>query len=137
MRACGPWVIIMVLLKNPWLSARRVGKPILTINPGPRAYVNDVNITINGAAHDDPEFQSLRDSLLKTKGSPLDHGQYERMKRRIESLALERGYLKGTFTENKLLIDKELNKAHIKLVFDAGKRMVFGTGCRKPGYFES
>ena len=107
------------------------------INPGPRAYVNDVNITINGAAHDDPEFQSLRDSLLKTKGSPLDHGQYERMKRRIESLALERGYLKGKFTENKLLIDKELNKAHIKLVFDAGKRMVFGTGCRKPGYFES
>ncbi len=97
------------------------------INPGPRAYVNDVSITINGAAHDDPEFQGLRDSLLKTKGSPLDHGQYERMKRRIELLALERGYLKGKFTENKLLIDKELNKAHIKLVFDAGKRMVFGT----------
>ncbi len=96
------------------------------INAGPRAYVNDVNITINGAADNDPEFQSLRDSLLKTKGNPLDHGQYERMKRRIESLALERGYLKGTFTENKLLIDKDLNKAHIKLVFDAGKRMVFG-----------
>ena len=96
------------------------------INPGPRAYVNDVNITINGAAHDDPEFQSLRDSLLKTKGSPLDHGQYEKMKRRIESLALERGYLKGSFTENKLLIDKDLNQAHIKLVFAAGKRMVFG-----------
>jgi translocation and assembly module TamA len=97
------------------------------INPGPRAHVNDVNITINGAAHDDPEFQSLRDMLLKTKGSPLDHGQYEKMKRRIEILALERGYLKGKFTENKLLIDKDLNQAHIKLVFDAGKRIVFGT----------
>ena len=47
------------------------------INPGPRAYVNDVNITIKGAAHNDPEFQSLRDKLLKTTGSPLDHGQYE------------------------------------------------------------
>jgi translocation and assembly module TamA len=97
-----------------------------TINPGPRAYVNDVNVTINGAAQVDPAFQSLRDSLLKTTGTPLDHGQYGRMKRRIESLALERGYLKGRFTENKLLIDKDLNKAHIKLVFDAGKRMVFG-----------
>ena len=96
------------------------------INPGPRTYVNDISITINGAAHDDPEFQSLRDNLLKTKGSPLDHGQYEKMKRRIESLALERGYLKGSFTENKLLVDKDLNQAHIKLVFAAGKRMVFG-----------
>ena len=32
-----------------------------TINPGPRAYVNDVNITINGAAQVDPAFQSLRE----------------------------------------------------------------------------
>jgi len=58
-------------------------------------------------------------------GSRLNHGQYEKMKSRIESLALERGYLQGTFTEKKLLIDKQLNQAHIKLVFAAGKRMVF------------
>ena len=96
------------------------------INAGPRVFVDDVSISINGAAHDDPEFQKLRDKLLKTTGSPLDHGQYEKMKSRIESLALERGYLHGTFTEKKLLIDKQQNKAHIKLAFDAGKRMVFG-----------
>ncbi|MFZ2170648.1 MAG: POTRA domain-containing protein, partial [Methylococcaceae bacterium] len=96
------------------------------INPGPRVYVNDISITINGAAHDDPEFQKLRDKLLKIRGSPLDHSQYEKMKSRIESLALERGYLQGTFTERKLLIDKQLNQAQIKLVFAAGKRMVFG-----------
>jgi len=96
------------------------------INPGPRVYVNDVSISLTGAAHDDPEFQKLRKKLLKTTGSPLDHGQYEKMKSRIESLALERGYLQGTFTEKKLLIDKQLNKAQIKLVFAAGKRMVFG-----------
>jgi translocation and assembly module TamA len=96
------------------------------INPGPRVFINDISITFNGAAHDDPEFQKLRDKLLKMTGSPLDHGQYEKMKSRIESLALERGYLQGTFTEKKLLIDKQLNQAHIKLVFAAGKRMVFG-----------
>lgn len=96
------------------------------INPGPRVYVDNVSISIQGAAHDDPEFQQLRDKLLKTIGTPLDHSQYEKMKSRIESLALERGYLHGTFTEKKLLIDKKLNQAQIKLVFDAGKRMVFG-----------
>ncbi|MDD5319984.1 MAG: autotransporter assembly complex protein TamA [Methylococcales bacterium] len=96
------------------------------INPGPQVYVNDISITINGDAHDDAEFQKLRDKLLKTRGSPLDQGQYEKMKSRIESLALERGYLQGTFTEKKLIIDKQLNQAQIKLVFAAGKRMVFG-----------
>jgi len=96
------------------------------ITPGPQVYVNDVSIIFNGVAEDDPEFQKLRGKLLKTTGSSLDHGQYEKMKSRIESLALERGYLKGTFTEKKLLIDKEQNKAYIKLVYAAGKRMVFG-----------
>ncbi|MDD5463034.1 MAG: autotransporter assembly complex protein TamA [Methylococcales bacterium] len=96
------------------------------IDPGPQVHVNDVSITISGAAHDDPEFQKLKNKLLKINGSPLDQGQYEKMKSRIESLALARGYLQGSFTEKKLLIDKELNKADIRLVFDAGKRMVFG-----------
>ena len=101
-------------------------KADFAINPGPQVYVKDINITFTGAAHDDAEFKKLHDKLLKTTGNPLDHSQYEKMKRRIESLALERGYLKGTFTEKKLIIDKQLNQAHIQLVFDAGKRMVFG-----------
>ena len=98
----------------------------LAIKPGPRVVVDEISISIKGAAHDDPEFQKLRDKLLKTAGSPLDHGQYEKMKSRIESLALERGYLKGAFSEKKLLIDKQLNKAQIKLAYDAGKRLEFG-----------
>jgi translocation and assembly module TamA len=97
-----------------------------TIDPGPQVYIADVDVIINGAAHDAPEFQKLRDKLVKITGNPLDHSQYEKMKSRIEALALEKGYLKGTFTEKKLIIDKQLNQAQIKLVFDAGQRMVFG-----------
>ena len=114
------------VIKKSLAFSKSCWKADFDINPGPRVYIDDVSITINGAAHDDPEFQKLRDKLLKTTGSPLDHGQYEKMKSQLESLALERGYLQGTFTEKKLLIDKQLNQAHIKLVFDAGKRMVFG-----------
>jgi translocation and assembly module TamA len=106
------------------------GKPCwkadFVIDLGPRTYIKDVSIIFQGAAQNDPEFQKLRDKLLKTAGSPLDHSQYEKMKKRIESLAQERGYLKGIFTEKKLLIDKQLNQAHIDLIFDSGKRMVFG-----------
>ncbi|MDD5412316.1 MAG: autotransporter assembly complex protein TamA [Methylobacter sp.] len=96
------------------------------IDPGPQVVIDNITITLTGDAHDDPEFQKLRDTLLTANGNPLRHDQYEKMKRRIESLALERGYLKSSFSEKQLLIDKANNKAYIKLVFDGGKRMVFG-----------
>ncbi len=95
------------------------------IAAGPQVVINEVSITINGAAQTDATFQKLRDRLLKIAGSPLDHSQYEKMKTRIEALDMETGYLRGSFTEKKLLIDKQHNKAYISLVFDSGKRTVF------------
>lgn len=95
------------------------------VEQGPQVLVNDISIIITGEARNDPEFKKLRDRLIKT-GAPLHHGQYEKMKRQIEALALERGYLKGTFIETKLLIDKQKKIASIRLEFDTGKRFYFG-----------
>lgn len=95
------------------------------INPGRRVIVSDITIVINGDAHDDRHFSRLLKLLPLKKGSPVNHAQYESMKSKIESLALERGYLQGKFTEHKLLINKQDNSAQIRLVFDAGKRRVF------------
>ncbi|MCX7098548.1 MAG: autotransporter assembly complex protein TamA [Methylococcales bacterium] len=98
----------------------------IQIDKGPQVHIHDISITFDGIAQSDAAFQKLHKKLLKATGDPLDHSQYEKMKARIESFAQERGYLKGTFTEKKLIIDKKLNQAHIKLAFAAGKRMVFG-----------
>lgn len=97
-----------------------------TLDSGPQTIVADIAINLIGDARDDPEFQKLRNTLLTATGKPLRHDQYEKMKSRLESLALERGYLQASFSEKQLLIDKDANKAHIKLVFDTGKRRVFG-----------
>jgi translocation and assembly module TamA len=105
--------------KNCW-------KADFNINPGQRVLVSAVDIVINGDAKDDPAFSALLKKLPLKQGSPLHHGQYESMKGRIESLALESGYLQSSFTEKKLLIDKQNNTAQINLKFDSGKRMVFG-----------
>ncbi|MDD5578690.1 MAG: autotransporter assembly complex protein TamA [Methylobacter sp.] len=96
------------------------------INPGPRVIVSDIRFSIKGDAQNDSAFQKLRDTFQLKPGSPLNHGQYEKMKSRVESLALERGYLNGAFTEKKLLIDKERNTAEIEWVFDSKKRLYFG-----------
>ena len=96
------------------------------INPGQRILVSNVDIAIKGDAKNDSAFSNLLQKLPLKQGSPLHHGHYETMKSKIESLALDSGYLQGSFTEKKLLIDKQNNTAQIKLTFDSGKRMVFG-----------
>lgn len=97
-----------------------------TIERGPQTIVSGADITLNGDARDDPEFQKLRNSLLAEKGKALRHDQYEKMKSRLEALAMERGYLDAAFSEKELLVDKANNTAQVKLVFNTGKRKVFG-----------
>ena len=115
-----------VTIKKSLALNKACWKADFNINPGLRVLVNDSNIFINGDARNDPDFLALLKKLPLKQGSPLHHGQYESMKSKIESLALDSGYLEGSFTEKKLLIDKQNNTAQIKLKFDSGKRMVFG-----------
>jgi translocation and assembly module TamA len=96
------------------------------IAPGPRTVIDEIRITLLGDAQNDPEFRALRDSLTTQKNQPLRHDQYEKMKNQIKSLATATGYLNGSFTENKLIIDKAANTAKILLIFDSRKRLRFG-----------
>ncbi len=96
------------------------------INAGQQVTVKNINITINGAAHDDAEFKKLREKLLAKKGQPLRHDHYEKMKSQLASLAAQRGYLKSEFTSKKLLIDKKQNAATFDLVFNSGERQKCG-----------
>jgi translocation and assembly module TamA len=97
-----------------------------TVNAGPQVIINNITIALIGDAKDDSAFQKLRSELLSQNGKPLRHDQYEKMKSRLETLAMERGYLDATFSEKQLIVDKTGNKAQIKLVFNTGKRKRFG-----------
>jgi translocation and assembly module TamA len=88
--------------------------------------VNAIKIELNGDAKDDADFKFLLNKLPVKTGDPLHHGRYESIKSKIESLAMEKGYLKANFSQKKLLIDKQNNSAQIQLVFESGKRLRFG-----------
>lgn len=96
------------------------------IQSGPRVVVENIEIVLAGDADQDEEFAKLREKLRADIGSGLNHGSYDTMKSRIETLAMERGYFNGKFVEKALLVDPEQNTARIRLVYDAGQRMVFG-----------
>lgn len=115
-----------VVIKKSLAFHKDCWKADFNIYPGTRVIVSDVEILITGDAKDDPDFSKLLKNLPLKQGNPLHHGQYETMKSKIESLALDSGYLQASFTEKKLLINKQDNTAQIKLKFDSGKRMVFG-----------
>ena len=96
------------------------------VNAGPPVIIQNIDIVFDGEAKDDPEFLALSKKLKQNVDSVLNHGRYEAMKSKIESLAMERGYFDSRFSEKELLIDKENNTAQIKLSFDSGQRLFFG-----------
>ncbi|MGZ4960090.1 MAG: autotransporter assembly complex protein TamA [Methylomonas sp.] len=96
------------------------------IEPGSQVIVDRIDIDFIGDAQHDSALQQLREKLLAKTGTPLNHGHYEQMKKQIESLAMARGYLKGSFVEKTLLIDKANDKADITLVYDGKDRLQFG-----------
>ncbi|PPD03305.1 MAG: outer membrane protein assembly factor [Methylobacter sp.] len=97
------------------------------IAPGRQTVIEAVNINISGEALDDPDFQKLTAKLKAEAGNPLQHNHYEKMKRRIEALADEKGYLDGSFTRHELRVDKDRNSAVVTLDYHSGKRLQFGT----------
>ncbi|MEN8259907.1 MAG: autotransporter assembly complex family protein [Pseudomonadota bacterium] len=96
------------------------------VDPGPQVTLGKVDIKILGEAADDPAFEKARKLLPLKKGKPLNHGLYEQTKQSIASLASERGYFDSRFTVHELRVDRDTNRAVIRLHFDSGSRYKFG-----------
>lgn len=96
------------------------------VDTGPPVLIEHIDIVLQGDAEQDPAFQTLVEAFKKTNGNVLHHGEYEKMKSRIEALAWARGYFDSRFLEKTLLVDKDNNSARIRLVFDGGPRSSFG-----------
>lgn len=102
-----------------WKAAYEIdlGKPVT---------VEAVNANITGEASDDAAFATLLEDLPVKTGDVVNHARYEQSKRRITSLATERGYLDGRFTSSELRIDAARRKAVVRLEYDSGRRYLFG-----------
>ncbi len=94
--------------------------------PGPPVLFGKINIDIRGAAAGDPDFQQRIEDLGLEPGQPLNHEKYTGAKRRIESVALELGYLEGIFVKNLLRVNPEQRIADVTLAFDSGPRYRIG-----------
>ncbi len=98
----------------------------IDVTPGPPVLLGKVNIDINGPAHDDNDFQRLIANPDLVPGAPLNHATYTTAKRRIESVALELGYLEGIFVKSSLRVNPTRRVADVRLAFDSGPRYRIG-----------
>lgn len=98
----------------------------IDVTLGPPVLLGKVTIDINGPAHDDADFQRRIADHGLVPGTALNHETYTATKRRIESVALELGYLEGIFVKNALRVNPARRIADVRLAFDSGPRYRIG-----------
>jgi translocation and assembly module TamA len=88
--------------------------------------VRALDVRVTGEAENDAAFTAATAEAGLVVGEPLNHGAYERLKRRWSQLALERGYADARLAANRIDIYPEERAADIALHFDSGPRYRFG-----------
>ena len=98
----------------------------VTVDPGEPVLLRDVEVRLEGSAVDDEIFRSVVDGAMLDPGEPLVHAIYEQLKRRLQTLALQRGYPEAAYSASRIDVYPEMRAADITLVFDSGPRYTFG-----------
>jgi translocation and assembly module TamA len=98
----------------------------LKIIAGPPVLVDQVTINIVGEGANRSSLKAWRDSWPLTEGQVLDQQIWEERKlHALENLALV-GYLAAEYTERRVELDLDTNRANLVLTLDTGKRFSFG-----------
>ncbi|WP_372743164.1 autotransporter assembly complex family protein [Neptunomonas sp.] len=96
------------------------------ITPGPVLLINTLDMQLLGEALQDDAFNKLFSGSPLRNGTPLIHSVYEDMKKKVNSLAAERGFYQGEFTEHRVEVDLVTYQANIVLHYDSGPRFRIG-----------
>jgi len=99
---------------------------VVTVDPGEPVRMRDVELSLTGEAAEDAAFTRIIDAAVLEPGEPLVHSNYEQLKRRLQALALQRGYPEAKFTASRIDVYPESRAADITLIFDSGPRYSFG-----------
>ncbi|PTO92447.1 hypothetical protein CWO08_18820 [Vibrio sp. 10N.286.48.B8] len=99
----------------------------VTVESGEPVIIYASDIVLTGEAKDDPDFLALIAKSKLSKGSILNHGNYDSLKSSIRNLGLAKGYFDGAYDLSKLEVAPELNRAYVRLHYNSGIRYHFGT----------
>ncbi|MEP5566973.1 MAG: autotransporter assembly complex family protein [Halioglobus sp.] len=105
--------------KEPWSL-------VINVEPGEPVLLRNIDIQLQGDAANDPAFTRLIDTSPLQTGDVLNHGVYDSFRRRLSSLAQQRGYFEGQFSRARVEVEPVGGVADISLHYDSGQRFSFG-----------
>lgn len=98
----------------------------LDVDPGTPTLIETATITLTGEALQDPAFErAIRDAKL-SPDEPLRHDRYESLKKNLQQLLINRGYMEGELSVHRLEVDRDRQRARIVMKVDSGPRYRFG-----------
>lgn len=101
-------------------------KARVRIIPGPRVVWDATDVRIEGPGADEPYFREVLARHPLTRGTPLQHADYDALKGELQRLATGYGYLDARFTRAELRVDPAGLSAQALLTLDTGPRYRFG-----------
>lgn len=107
-------------------NGRRGSAIRLDIKPGPPMLIDQVRVELVGEGAQQSVLQTWRSSWPLGKGKILDQTLWQERKQFALVSAERIGYLDAQFTEHRIELDLDANRANLLLTLDTGKRFVFG-----------
>ena len=98
----------------------------LVVAAGAPVTIQQLEITLTGPGEEDASLQKAVHLFPLHQGDVLDHQLYEEAKEKLIAVALDSGYLKATFRNNRVEIRKKSLSASMHMHLDTGPRYVFG-----------
>lgn len=98
----------------------------VAVTPGEAVRLRTVQIDIDGEAEGDSAFNAVIEDAGLKQGDVLNHGKYDALKSRLQSLSLERGYFSAKFTRSELAVLVDENVADVFITYASGPRYRFG-----------
>lgn len=98
----------------------------LMVETGPPVLIEEMEISITGPGKEDATLQKAAQQFPLHLHEVLDHQVYEEGKNKLVAFALERGYHKAAFRNNRVAVKRKQKSASMRLQLETGPQYVFG-----------
>lgn len=106
---------------------------LYTIDQGPPVVVEEVSLALAGAGQNNGPLLAALAQFPMKKGDTLNQELYEQGKKKLANLAFGQGFLDSSFSERSLRVNRQTNRAWLRLVLDTGRQYLFGATTSSQG----
>lgn len=99
---------------------------IIKIDPGKPILVKDITIKMLGSLKYDQDYKKMLAFNISKRGKILNHLDYENLKEKLYSLAMQKGYFDSKMNKSELKISLKNHFSYWLLEFNSGNRYKFG-----------